>query len=236
MDMKQKITMLLGLTAFTCGSAFAASNTVFTGIDIKDDSTYFYLGGVNALNGNLDSNGWLARGVFGYGEYDYSTTAVPGNVDVDQVSLQAGLGYQWLQNNTRLSLYLSLDYQDHDHSPEDVLNSVRDDETGGAVQAELETGNGQWHLGLIGSYSTAYDTYWTRTRVGYMVNGATVGPEVILSGNEEYDEERYGLFVSFPYSVSTSINLSGGYAETEGDKSIKDEDGGYLAIGASFRF
>ena len=237
--MKIKTTALVAAVTLLSGTAALAaeSTSLFTGADTRDDSNYFYLGGIKAISGDLDQSGWLLRGVVGYGEYEYQTTAVPsGEVDVDQLSVQAGVGYQRVVDDTRLSFFTSVDYQDHDDSPADVMNSVRGDETGVAFQAEIDTTSGDWNYGVMASYSTAFDSYWSRARVGYNTGSVTVGPELVVSGNEEYAEERYGVFVGWPLSAQTSVTLSGGYFESEGDLSIREEDGGYASLGLSYQF
>ncbi|MEQ1662363.1 MAG: cellulose biosynthesis protein BcsS [Thiobacillus sp.] len=235
MKMKQSIIVLA--TVLAAGSAQAGSTAIFVGIGGADDTMFSYLGGVHALGGDIDKTGVLLRGMVGYGEYDYDTTAVAGgSVEGEQVNAELAVGYQWVMPGSRVSLYAGVDYQEHDLSPNDVFNSVNGDETGGLIQAELETTSGAWHGSLIGKYSSAYDSYWARGRVGYAMGGATFGPEVAVGGNEEYDETRYGAFVNFDLSSATAVSLSAGYREAEGDASRNDQDGGYASLNVTFKF
>ena len=88
---------------------------------------------------------------------------------------------------------------------------------------------------MIGSYSGANDTYWARARFGYALSSVNIGPEIITSGNDSYDETRYGAFAQWD-SGNIGFTLSGGYYDSEGDRSRSDEDGGYIAAGLSFGF
>lgn len=225
------------LFSLVATQANAAGNIVFGGVSAAEDSTFGYLGAVHAMNGDLSKEGLLLRGLVSYGEYNYDTTAVAGgNVDGEATGVELGVGYQWVNPGSRFSLYAGIDHQDHDLSPSDATNQVSGAETGGAVQAEFETLGSPWYGGLIGKYSSTYETYWVRGRVGYTFGSLTVGPEVILGGNEEYDEKRYGLFLNMPVSQSVAVSLSAGHYKSEGDSAIRDQSGGYVGLNISNQF
>ncbi len=240
--MKQSKTILgavaLG-TMLTAGSALAEekSSVVFFGADGKDNSGSLFIGGVTALNGNLGKNGLLLRGVALGGSYDYDTTAVAGSdVDADLVRAELSLGYQWFLDSVRLSLYVGIDHQDHDLSPSDPTNSVEGSETGVIGQAELETLGKGWYLSLMGNGSSANDTYWAKGRVGYAFDKVNIGPEIGVSGNDEYEEERYGVYVTFNATDSVKVSISGGHSDTDGDNNVEDDDSGYLTASVSVTF
>ena len=233
-QMKLAAAVLLSLAAT---QASAAGNMVFGGASVAEDSTFGYLGAVHAMNGDLSKQGVLLRGLLSYGEYNYDTTAVVGgNVDGQATGAELGVGYQWVNPGSRFSLYAGIDHQDHDLSPNDASNKVDGGETGGAVQAEFETLGSPWYGGLIGKYSSTYETYWVRGRVGYAFGSMIVGPEVVLGGNEEYDEKRYGLFLNVPVSTSVSVSVSAGHYKAEGDSAIRDQSGGYVGLNISSQF
>lgn len=240
--MKQSKT-IIGAVALgamlTAGGALAGekSTVIFVGADGKDNSNSLYIGGVTALNGNLGENGLLLRGVALGGEYDYDTTAVAGgDVDADMVRAELSLGYQWFLSAVRLSLYVGIDHQDHDLSPDDPMNSVEGSETGVIGQAELETLGKGWYLSLMGNSSSANDSYWARGRIGYAFDQVNIGPEIGAAGNDEYEEDRYGVYVTFNATDSVKISLSGGHSDTDGDDNVKDDDGGYLTGSVSVTF
>lgn len=229
------------------------STVVFTGSDYKQDASYSYIGVVHALNGNLGSDGFLVRVFGGLGNYEYDTTSVArGNVDTDLIQVDAGLGYQIYSGGMRVSVYASGAYEDHDQSPEDLNNPVRGDEFGFRGQAEVETLAGSpFYFGAIGSYSTAFDSYWVRGRVGADVgHGIVIGPEVYGFGNEGFDQIRYGAFVnglpslfSLVFGGDSKMSLAVGWADTSDDGNNGNGNGGqggedsiYGSIGSSFTF
>jgi hypothetical protein len=69
-----------------------------------------------------------------------------------------------------------------------------------------------------------------RGRLGHAFGDKMVGPEIVLGGNEEYDETRYGLFLNMPVSNDLSLSVSAGYREAEGNGARDDQDGGYINL------
>lgn len=229
--------LTLAFATLAIGQVSAADTSVFAGISAAENSTFGHVGGVWAMNGDLDKDGMLLRGMLSYGQYDYDTTAVPGgNVEGDAFGAELGVGYQWVTPGSRFSIYGGVDYQDHDLSPNDPSNSVNGSETGAIVQAEIETLGSPWYGNLIGKYSTTYDSYWVRGRAGYAFGNITIGPELVLGGNNEYDETGYGLFLSAPITQAVAFTISAGHRNAEGDGSRKDESGAYVAAGISAKF
>ena len=219
------------------GGAHAADTSVFAGISGTSHSTFGYLGGVKAINHDLSQNGILLRGLVYYGEYDYDTTAVTqGKVDGKATGAELGIGYQWANPNNRISLYASVDHQDHHLSPNDTKNSVRGGDTGAAVQAEAETLDTAWYGGFIEKYSTANDSYWVRGRVGYVLGNMALGPEAILAGNKEYDESRLGVFLNTAVSKATTLSFSVGTRKSEGNRSLSSQKGTYGGVSVTTNF
>ena len=236
MTLDKKIAVM-AFAFLAMGSAHAADTSVFAGLSSANRSTFGYLGGVKAINHDLSQSGVLLRGLVYYGEYDYDTTAVTqGKVDGKATGAELGVGYQWANPNNRISLYASIDHQDHRLSPNDTQNSVRGGETGAAVQAEAETLNTAWYGGLIGKYSTANDSYWVRGRVGYVFGNMALGPEAILAGNKEYDENRLGVFLNAAVSKATTLSFSVGARKSEGNRSLSSQKGAYGGVSVATNF
>lgn len=234
-----KITRVaaLVLSTLAMGQAQAAGMSVFAGISGSDESTFGYIGGVYAMNGDIAKEGLLLRGLLSYGEYDYDTTGVVGgNVEGEAIGAELGVGYQWVNPGSRVSLYAGIDHQDHDLSPADATNSVNGDETGAQIQAEIETLGTPWYGSLIGKYSSAFDTHWVRGRVGYTFGNITVGPEALSAGNDEYEETQFGLFLNMPISNGVTLSVSAGHREAEGDNARDDQSGGYAGLSFNARF
>ena len=68
---------------------------------------------------------------------------------------------------------------------------------------------------MAANYSTAFDSYWARGRVGLNRGHMTFGPEFIAMGNDAFDAQRAGGFVMFDVSLVPNmpieVTLSGGY-------------------------
>lgn len=189
----------------------------YSGIDFVEDAHFFYSGGIIALNRDISKNGFLLQGFVGTGDYEYNTDDVPGGkVDADATELSAMLGYQIYSGNYRFAAYVGVGWIDNDLNPKDPENPTAGDETGVAVSGEFDTVETRpIYMSLIGQYTSAYDTYWSRARVGYRFNRIVAGPEGIFMGDETYDAQRAGGFVSVPISVKRDVTFeltfSGGY-------------------------
>jgi hypothetical protein len=214
-------------------SAKAASNSIWSGIDRTDDSLYGYAGIVHAWNKDMLANGILMRGSVGVGSYEYNTVGVTGlEVDGDSISADLMVGYQYFYGeSTRLTGYLGIHHEDHDLSPTDVENSVQGDETGAKAILEFSTSLAdKVSLSGAGSYSTAFDSYWSRMQVGYDFGMFTVGPEVSVLGNEGFDQQRYGLAVSnIDLGGFAKLGFNGGHAAG----SRTGDDSMYLGVNFS---
>lgn len=213
----------------------ADATAVFWGINGKEDAYFLYGGAVHALNGDLSAEGFLLRGFIGFGEYEYKNAAVAGGeVNGDVVSMDASAGYQIFTGNMRLTGYVGLAFENNDLSPNDSGNSTRGDEVGIKLQAEIAgVGIAPWHWSAMGSYGSANDSYWARLRVGHEFGQVIVGPEGLLMGNNEYDGQRIGGFITLPQFGAVSISLSGGYADVDG---TQGGDSVYGAIDFSTTF
>ena len=232
----------LALTAFTFAllstNANAGSTSIFAGTSLAEGSNYTYIGGVTALNSNLDKDGFLARALVGVGGYDYSR-APSSDVNGRIVAGDVMLGYQtFLAKNpltaTRLTFYVGVDHQDQHLSPYDPASNVRGPETGvkGQIEAAFQPTT-HTNLNVLGSYSSAYDTYWLKTQYGCNELGVNIGPEVVLLGNKAFDQQRYGAFVNeIPLASSLSAGISGGYSNS----ARRGEDGLYGEVGLAYSF
>ncbi|MFN0264240.1 cellulose biosynthesis protein BcsS [Tepidamorphus sp. 3E244] len=207
---------------------------LFGGVDARERSFYGYGGFVWAPMADLSQDTWLVRGMIGGGSYEYDNPGVVGGeVDGDHIEGDIMLGYQWHLQPGRFSLYAGLNVQDHDHSPNDPSNSTAGSEAGFKVQAELESTYGApFYYNLSGNYSTANDTYWTQARLGWNMQQFTVGPEVSLAGNDEYDSQRVGVFARYSMDAF-SVTGAVGYADVSG---TQGGDGVYGSLGFSYAY
>ena len=216
--------------------ASAQSTSVFTGPEVAEASFTIYGGGVTALNRDINSSGTVLRFSAAYGEYQYRTAAVAGGkVDIDGTSADLMIGYQWLSGTAITAAYLGIDHKDNSLSPADPANSTSGDETGVKAQFEMfSTGASMPGSSFIASYSSAYDTYFVRGRLGFGVGSVHLGPEVTAHGNEEYDGYKAGVFLGgISLGNSANMTLNAGYADSSGSGS---SDSAYGGVSISFQF
>jgi hypothetical protein len=215
------------------------STVAFLGVEGGPSSQVFYAGLIVALNGDLTRSGWLARGVTAHAWYDY--VGGPGDVDGRVSLFDSMLGYQMLAASLRVSGFIGLEYQNHSLFPGDPGNPVSGGETGLKLVGDVSSnGSGPWSFSLIGSYSTAFDSYWSRLRVGYDIGGRVViGPEGLLFGNEAGDIQRLGAFAQFDTLLGGTpmrYTISAGQEFSNGDSVFGSRDGGYGTLNLAIVF
>jgi opacity protein-like surface antigen len=184
-----------------------------------------YMGVLYAPNGMEQSGLRLsAFGLTGRYRYQGDTEAFRGKF----VSADALVGWSNVFNNGALTLAVGVNYQDHSVMPFDPSNSVQGSKTGFKVQGDLWVNpTPKTLVFLLGSYSTAFDTYYAIGRFGYDVagTGAFVGPEVGGQGNDRTDQFRLGAHVSGISLGTAKLGVSGGWMHERG------EGGGWYATG-----
>ena len=248
-----KLSFLFGVTA-SClallatsasaehGSSSTTSAVTFSGIDFAEDSIAGYTGIIVAGNRDLGRDGILFRVVGVNANFEYDTIlGGPTVIDGDGWLFDAMVGYQWLRSGVRFAAYVGVDYQSFDLTPNDPFNVVNGDEVGFKVVGEFETdASSRLYVGVLASYSTAFDTYWTRGRLGLRHEGMIFGIEGGASGNEGYDVQRVGGFVDFAVplgTLSSRVTVYGGYQfADEGGIGLGGGEGAYGGIGYSFSF
>jgi hypothetical protein len=198
----------------------------FTGFTAAPDSYYGEAGAVFALNKNLNTDGWLFRIKGGAGHYRYNRA--PGLVQ--DVTFEAGdvmIGYQTFFGMTRLSGYVGANVENHDNS--DPLAVVAGTKVGVKGQGEIYAPlNDRVYFFGLGTYSTAFNTYYTQAKFGYRVlNWVAIGPEAQALGNQRFDDVRLGPFVAFDLNPQAQLILSGGYSWDDRRNSLNNESGAY---------
>jgi Cellulose biosynthesis protein BcsS len=220
------------------GPAFAAdpSMTAVAGVAGLYDSTYAYAAAAAAVNGNIDADGFLVRLGGGIGQYSYETR--PGvRQGVGQQQADAMMGYHEVLGVTHLTVYAGLEMQNHENS--DPTATVRGARIGAKGQVELYSPlGGQFYTFAMGSFSSAYDSFYTQAKVGYHVTDRwSFGPEGSINGNDRYDHASTGGFISYDFG-GPQLSVSGGYqwdlrAVAPG---IRNSDGPYGTAGVVMRF
>ena len=192
-----------------------------------------YAGFVSAMNGDLGSDDLLLRMSGSFGEYQYDTVGT--EINIDNLSGDIMLGYQAITNEYIASIYAGVDFQKNTLTPSDPNNSTAGSEVGFKVQGELRlSGNEIAYLNLLGNYSTANSSYFTRARLGFNIgNGLSAGPEFVLLGNDEFDGNKIGGFVNGIQLGDLNMSINAGYAKSDGRGS---RNGIYGGVAVSFLF
>lgn len=207
-----------------------------------------------AVNRDIDKDGFLLRAEGTLSLYTYSD--VPTNIDGVQWEGSALVGYQIVRDKVSYSAFVGVDYQSFTLTPPDTGNPVRGDRAGVIFAAEAETDEEKSFYGdLRGSYSTAFNTYFVRGRVGWKLGGGevsnriAVGPEVSASGNNDFNSQGVGAFVYLPvkydkhaigYLIAAAgyqwVEGAGAFAGTSGVPATRGEEGAYATLSFNVSF
>jgi Cellulose biosynthesis protein BcsS len=176
-----------------------------------------YMGVLYAPNG-MEQSG-LRLSAFGLtGQYRYQGDT--GEFRGKFVSTDALLGWSNVFDDGALTLAVGVNYQDHSVTPFDPSNSVQGAKTGFKVQGDLWVNpTPKTLVFVLGSYSTAFDTYYAIGRLGYDVagSGAFFGPEVGGQGNDRTDQFRLGAHVSSIALGAAKLGISSGWMRERGE-------------------
>lgn len=221
-------------------SAQEPKTVVFTGVDIApQDTVATWLGAIHAFNG-LGHDGFYVRLLGAHAWYDYTSGGGLGTIDGRVALFDAQIGYQIVRSNIRAGLSMGIDNQDYDLSPDDPGNRIRGNETGFKIMGDVGTLVARpWFFDIIGSYSTAFDSYWARGRVGYEFRKIVVGPEVSFYGNSDFRADRVGGFVQFDLPIDhvfTRTSISVGHERTGDDGVLGGREGAYGTLNFAFAF
>src|SRR5215510_4103259 len=200
---------------------------LYYGFDVNSHrSLVGYMGVLYAPYG-MDKSG-LRVSAFGLGG-DYRYHGDPGETFKGRfVSADALIGWSHVFNNGAATLQVGANYQDHRVRPFDPNNSVQGAKTGFKVQADLWVNpTTRTLIYALGSYSTAFDTYYTVGRLGYDFWGKGVffGPEVGGLGNDRTDQLRVGGHMTGLMIGPGKLTLSTGWMRE------RDEGTGWYATG-----
>jgi hypothetical protein len=100
------------------------------------------------------------------------------------------------RGNTDSGLYIGVDYQHYNPHPDDPTDEVRGTEWDFKIAADVETlrNESPIYFSVAGEYSTSFQTYWARARIGRTLKGFIFGPEGVALGNVGFDAQRIGGF------------------------------------------
>lgn len=209
--------------------------TSFSELEVTDDVIFASTELYASLRGDWSRPGFLLHVYFGAGHYDYRNNSVPGGeVDVVPMSADFLIGYYGaLGQAAYWNLMIGVGLEHNELDPNDRSNPIRGSEVGFKVAGEIESDDElrKFYYHLEGDYTTAYETYWSRVRLGYGQGRMKFGPEGTFFGDETFNSQRVGGFLRFPVRLSQRFNpviiFAGGYEFVDSD------DTGSVGFGAA---
>jgi len=209
---------------------------VFGGASVAPESIFFDLGAVWAFDRNLDDDGWVGRIRGGAGNYEYRLFSGANN-SVNFQTGEAMLGYHKFFGSSRLSVYGGANVENHQNGG-DPAAKVNGTQVGAAAQVEwFQMVGEKGYLLLLGTGSTAFTSYFTLAKYGYLISPAfSIGPEVAALGNDRFDARRGGGFISWNATPSTQLILSVGYTYDARRDNLNDHSGIYSTLHVTSRF
>ncbi len=211
---------------FPQSGAKASQGVVFGAANMGNDTTYAVIGAVHAVNGNMNSNGFLVHASVELLNYEYLSVGTP--IDADGWGGSIMAGYQFMFSNSgKVALYAGVGHRDIDTRPNDPFSESNGQNTAFKGQGEVYFGIGQMvDLSALANYFDSEAAYYGRARAGFHLGGVVVGPEVALHGSDEYDTREYGAFVRYLATESVTIGAKAGYADRDG----RGDSGGYFGV------
>ena len=150
------------------------------------------------------------------------------------VSSHALVGWSHVFTSGAITFAAGANYQDQRVRPDDPNNPVQGSKLGLKVQADMWVQpTSETLLYVLGSYSTAFNTYYSVARWGYDFTNSQlfIGPEISALGNNRTDQFRIGAHVTGLRVGNGKLTLSGGWMHERGEGR-----GAYAATSIDFSF
>jgi hypothetical protein len=206
---------------------------LYFGVDWNSHKSLVGYAGVLYAPTGMDKSGFRVSAFGLYGRYEYhgDTTEL---FKAKFVTSDVLVGWSNVFSNGAFTLQGGLNFQDHRVRPHDPDNSVQGSKAGFKIQGDVWVNPTPVTLVYaLGSYSTAFNTYYTIGRLGYDFTGKEIffGPEVVGLGNDRTDQIRVGAHLSGIKFGNATLTLSGGWMRERDEGS-----GGYAAANLDFSF
>jgi outer membrane immunogenic protein len=205
----------------------------FTGLDVSKFSVSGWIGTLIAPTKDLDTSGvrvWLVGESGGYLYHD-GAAAFHGIYESGEVL--AGYGFEG--DNYSINLLAGPNAINHMVSPFDPTNHVQGTDGGIKVRADAYLTPATGFMSYSeGEYSTAFQTYWAREKIGFDVTRGQeiyVGPEVAVLGDERFNQWRVGAHISNMKIGKIQVDLSAGYAD---DSIVGTSAYGHIELSRNF--
>lgn len=147
------------------------------------------------------------------GTYSYPGQAVGARVTGYQQEGSALAGYEWIWRDAALAGYIGFNVRSNQLSIPDPGNPVVGTGVGLKVAGNFyATPTDRTMVSAYGSYSTKFNAYYSRFRVGYMVaDGVYIGPEALFLGDDFFRQYRVGAHLSGLTFGPVQMSLAVGY-------------------------
>ncbi|GEM_PF-6161929 len=203
------------VSVLICGTASAASTVILGSGVLTSDSQIYSATGIHALNGNMDTEGYLGLMNYTYREFSYDADIAGVSTNIRNIisSGHVMIGYQKFFNDMNLAAFIGPDYVSDTNTPTDP-NRANVNAYGVRAQVYLRRDfSGHAEFTFKGAYSTADSTYELESEYLYgVIPSINIGPQVSLAGSKSYNEERYGLLLTTGLSKDLHIGLGAGFA------------------------
>ena len=177
----------------------AGEGYAITGFGAGPDNLYAYQGLLFAPMDSLSQSGPQVR-LWAKGfEFSYRTdlpAAPDTKIEAFGTSLEAEAGWQFAGESGRIALFAGAAWRDHDLTPDDPGSDLEQARIGfsATLVAELKLTR---TLGVMtyANFLTGFDQYWLQLKPYTTApNSIKIGPEFVLSGGDDYQYARTGVF------------------------------------------
>ncbi|GJE29409.1 hypothetical protein LKMONMHP_4290 [Methylobacterium organophilum] len=147
------------------------------------------------------------------GTYSYPGQSVGSRVTGYQQEGSALAGYEWIWRDAALAGYIGFNVRSNQLSIPDPGNPVAGTGVGLKVAGNFYANpTDRTMVSAYGSYSTKFNAYYSRVRLGYMVaDGVYIGPEALFLGDDFFRQYRIGAHLTGLTFGPVQMSLAAGY-------------------------
>ncbi|WP_336489734.1 cellulose biosynthesis protein BcsS [Methylobacterium nigriterrae] len=155
------------------------------------------------------------------GTYSYPGQAVATRVTGFQQEGGVLGGYEWIWRDAALAGYIGFNVRSNQLSVPDPGNPVVGTGIGFRVAANFYANpTDRTMVSAYGAYSTKFNAYYSRFRVGYMVaDGVYIGPEALFLGDDFFRQYRIGAHLTGLALGPVQLAVAAGYVNDRVQKS-----------------